>query len=232
MYKHIRQLLFHLFVLSLVASALTAFSLPSVAMADPAPLYVTGRDVNMRTEPSVNGTVIGSWLLGQAVMLQGYEGDFAAVTLPVHNEVLYIARQYLGSHAEAEAKYGPATKYMVTLDNSYRCLNDYFMLWNDDTATFIPSEITSSEKRQHEATVYARYEGLPLFTEAVSESNLDTTAKKDFLQLADYLDQLYYALLQMQEHKKDGQWEPYYRQYEKTLEEFIPLYNRLGDLYR
>lgn len=225
------QAFYKILFLLLFALIFTPLFQSAAAFADSPTLYVTGRNVNMRQEPSLNGPVIGSWLLGQPVILRNYEGDFAAVSLPGKKEVVYIARQYVGNQSEAEAKYGPATQYMVHIDTYYRIALNCFQMWNEDTDTFELNDILTGSSLL-DFVNHARHESLPMFVGMINDSNLNEATKQDLKKLTDRLDPIYFALFEMCNHSEDGRWEPYFKDYQKALENFIPLYRTLGDKYR
>ena len=85
--------------------------------------YITGRDVNMRSGPSIDSESQGFFRFGEPVRIKEDLGDWYKVECRDNVVPHYVYKKYVGSWSDVKAKFIPGSDCMMQIDKLYDCLN-------------------------------------------------------------------------------------------------------------
>ena len=85
--------------------------------------YITGRDVNMRSGPSIDSESQGFFRFGEPVRIKEDLGDWYKVECRYNVVPHYVFKKYVGSWSDVKAKFVPGSDCMMQIDKLYDCLN-------------------------------------------------------------------------------------------------------------
>ncbi len=209
----------------LIGSFLAGGSFPAEALSPGEPAitgqtyYITGRDVWIRDEPNTDVPAVATYRFGEPVVLLGTEGTWAHVRL-VNGWDRYVHMDYVGTKEVVQAKLKPTTECMLTLDRIY---DDAERLMESMYPNGPGDKAPKPEVRKAScASFLKRIEDLD---SQVGHTAMPETARRDIRGLAAKVRNLV-NFLQTWENGGEDKYTPYF------LDEFVPEYDRVGDLYR
>ena len=85
--------------------------------------YITGRDVNMRSGPSIDSESQGFFRFGEPVRIKEDLGDWYKVEFRGSVIPVYVYKSFVGSWSDVKAKYIPGSDCMMQIDKLLDCLN-------------------------------------------------------------------------------------------------------------
>ena len=85
--------------------------------------YITGRDVNMRSGPSIDSESQGFFRFGEPVRIKEDLGDWYKVECRGSVIPVYVYKNFVGSWSDVKAKYIPGSDCMMQIDKLFDCLN-------------------------------------------------------------------------------------------------------------
>ena len=211
-------LLFAILVLNgLTAEAFPAGENPVIGQT----YYITGRNVWIRDEPNTNIEAIASYRFGEPVTLLGVEGSgkWAHVRL-CNGWDRYVHMDYVGPMSVVKAKQKDTSLLLITLDRVY-----------DDTERLMESMYPNgpNEKApsaaQRTASCKALMQRLNDASINLENSVASANAKNDIRDFIGKMGALINALAEW-DNGGEERYTPYF------LDTFMPVYDRVGDLYR
>ena len=85
--------------------------------------YITGRDVHMRSGPSITAESQGFFRFGEPVKIKEDLGDWYKVECRYNVVPHYVYKKYVGSWSDVKDKFIPGSDCMMMIDKLYDCLN-------------------------------------------------------------------------------------------------------------
>ena len=183
--------------------------------------YITGRNVWIRDEPNTNIEAIASYRFGEPVTLLGVEGNgqWAHVRL-CNGWDRYVHMDYVGPMSLVKAKQKNTSGFMIALDRIY-----------DDVERLMGSMYPNNPGRkapaqaQRTASCKALMQRLTDVNINLANSSAAVNAKNEIRSLIQRVGNLV-RYLENWDKGGEEKYTPYF------LEEFMPEYDRIGDLYR
>ena len=183
--------------------------------------YITGRNVWIRDEPNTNIEAIASYRFGEPVTLLGVEGSgkWAHVRL-CNGWDRYVHMDYIGPMSVVKAKQKDTSLLLITLDRVY-----------DDVERLMESMYPNgpNEKApsaaQRTASCKALMQRLNDASINLENSAASANAKNDIRDFIGKMEALINALAEW-DNGGEEKYTPYF------LDTFMPVYDRVGDLYR
>ena len=183
--------------------------------------YITGRNVWIRDEPNTNIEAIASYRFGEPVTLLGVEGNgqWAHVRL-CNGWDRYVHMDYVGPMSLVKAKQKNTSGFMIALDRIY-----------DDVERLMGSMYpnnpggTAPAQAQRTASCKALVQRLNDVNINLANSSATVNAKNEICSLIQRVGNLV-RYLENWDKGGEEKYTPYF------LEEFMPEYDRIGDLYR
>ena len=183
--------------------------------------YITGRNVWIRDEPNTNIEAIASYRFGEPVTLLGVEGNgqWAHVRL-CNGWDRYVHMDYVGPMSLVKAKQKSTSGFMIALDRIY-----------DDVERLMESMYPNNPGRkapgqaQRTASCKALMQRLNDVNINLANSSATVNAKNEIRSLIQRVGNLV-RYLENWDKGGEEKYTPYF------LEEFMPEYDRIGDLYR
>jgi len=183
--------------------------------------YITGRNVWIRDEPNTNIEAIASYRFGEPVTLLGVEGNgqWAHVRL-CNGWDRYVHMDYLGPMSAVKAKQKDTSEFMVTLDRVYddveRLMESMYPKGPNDKAPAQAERIASCKaltQRLNDVSIN------------LNNSTISANAKNDIYSLIQRVSNLV-KYLETWDKGGEEKYTPYF------LDNFMPEYDRIGELYR
>lgn len=183
--------------------------------------YITGRNVWIRDEPNTNIEAIASYRFGEPVTLLGVEGNgqWAHVRL-CNGWDRYVHMDYLGTMSAVKAKQKDTSAVMVALDRIY-----------DDVERLVesmyPNNPNDKKRTQEERTASCKalMQRLNDVSINLTNSAVSANAKNDIFKLIQRVSNLV-KYLDTWDKGGEERYTPYF------LDNFMPEYDRIGNLYR
>lgn len=183
--------------------------------------YITGRNVWIRDEPNTNIEAIASYRFGEPVTLLGVEGNglWAHVRL-CNGWDRYVHMDYLGPMSAVKAKQKNTSEFMIALDRIY-----------DDVERLMESmspngpNAKAPAQTQRTASCKALAQRLNDVNINLANASVPANAKNDIYSLIQRVSNLV-KYLEIWDKGGEEKYTPYF------LDEFMPAYDRIGDLYR
>ena len=183
--------------------------------------YITGRNVWIRDEPNTNIEAIASYRFGEPVALLGVEGNgqWAHVRL-CNGWDQYVHMDYVGPMSLVKAKQKNTSGFMIALDRIY-----------DDVERLMGSMYPNNPggkapaQAQRTASCKALVQRLNDVNINLANSSAAVNAKNEIRSLIQRMGNLV-RYLENWDKGGEEKYTPYF------LEEFMPEYDRIGDLYR
>ena len=183
--------------------------------------YITGRNVWIRDEPNTNVEAIAAYRFGEPVTLLGVEGNgkWGHVRL-CNGWDRYVHMDYVGPMSAVKAKQKNTSEFMIAADRIYddveRLMESMYPNGPNDKAPS-PSQRTASCK--------ALTQRLNDVNINLANSSVAANAKNEIRNLIQRIGNLV-KYLETWDKGGDAKYTPYF------LDEFMPEYDRIGDLYR
>lgn len=183
--------------------------------------YITGRNVWIRDEPNTNIKAIASYRFGEPVTLLGVEGNgqWAHVRL-CNGWDRYVHMDYLGPMSAVNAKQKTTSEFMIVLDRIYddveRLMESMYPNGPNDKAP------TQAERTASCKALTQRLNDLSI---NLANSSVSANAKNDIYSLIQRVGNLV-KYLETWDKGGDEKYTPYF------LDNFVPEYDRIGELYR
>jgi uncharacterized protein YgiM (DUF1202 family) len=183
--------------------------------------YITGRNVWIRDEPNTNIEAIASYRFGEPVTLLGVEGNgkWAHVRL-CNGWDRYVHMDYLGPMTAVKAKQKNTSQFMIALDRIYddveRLVESLYPNGPNDKAPAPAQRIASCKaltQRLNDVSIN------------LTNSDVPANAKNEIYGLIQRVDNLV-RYLETWDKGGEEKYTPYF------LDNFMPEYDRIGDLYR
>ena len=211
-------LLFTILVLNgLTAEAFPAGESPVIGQK----YFITGRNVWIRDEPNTNIEAIASYRFGEPVILLGVEGNgkWAHVRL-CNGWDRYVHMDYVGPMSVVKAKQKDTSLLLITLDRVYDDIEQLMESMYPNG----PNEKAPSAA-QRTASCKALMQRLNDASINLENSAASANAKND---IRDFIGKMGALINALAEWDNGGQerYTPYF------LDTFMPVYDRVGDLYR
>ena len=206
-----------LFINGLIAEAFPKGESPVVGQT----YYITGRDVLIRDEPNTNIEAIASYRFGEPVTLLGVEGNgqWAHVRL-CNGWDRYVYMDYLGPMSAVNAQQNDTSVFMIILDRIYddveRLMESMYPNGPNDKAP------TQAERTASCKALTQRLNDLSI---NLANSSVSANAKNDIYSLIQRVGNLV-KYLETWDKGGDEKYTPYF------LDNFVPEYDRIGELYR
>jgi uncharacterized protein YgiM (DUF1202 family) len=183
--------------------------------------YITGRNVWIRDEPNTNIEAIASYRFGEPVTLLGVEGNgkWAHVRL-CNGWDRYVHMDFLGPMAAVKAKQKNTSQLMIALDRIY-----------DDVERLMESmspngpNAKAPAQTQRTASCKALAQRLNDVNINLANASVPANAKNDIYSLIQRVSNLV-KYLEIWDKGGEEKYTPYF------LDDFMPAYDRIGDLYR
>ena len=183
--------------------------------------YITGRNVWIRDEPNTNIEAIASYRFGEPVALLGVEGNgqWAHVRL-CNGWDRYVHMDYVGPMSLVKAKQKNTSGFMIALDRIY-----------DDVERLMGSMYPNNPggkapaQAQRTASCKALVQRLNDVNINLANAAVPANAKNEIRSLIQRVGNLV-RYLENWDKGGEEKYTPYF------LEEFMPEYDRIGDLYR
>ena len=183
--------------------------------------YITGRNVWIRDEPNTNIEAIASYRFGEPVTLLGVEGNgkWAHVRL-CNGWDRYVHMDYVGPMSAVKVKQKNTSGFMIALDRIYddveRLMESMYPNGPNDKA---PSPA------QRKASCKALMQRLNDVNINLANAAVPANAKNEIRSLIQRVGNLV-KYLETWEKGGEEKYTPYF------LDEFMPEYDRIGDLFR
>ena len=183
--------------------------------------YITGRNVWIRDEPNTNIEAIASYRFGEPVTLLGVEGNgkWAHVRL-CNGWDRYVHMDYVGPMSAVKVKQKNTSGFMIALDRIYddveRLMESMYPNGPNDKA---PSPA------QRKASCKALMQRLNDVNINLANAAVPANAKNEIRSLIQRMGNLV-KYLETWEKGGEEKYTPYF------LDEFMPEYDRIGDLFR
>ena len=216
--KTLLVLLLAIFVLNgLTAEAFPAGESPVIGQK----YFITGRNVWIRDEPNTNIEAIASYRFGEPVILLGVEGNgkWAHVRL-CNGWDRYVHMDYVGPMSVVKAKQKDTSLLLITLDRVY----DDIERLMESMYPNGPNEKAPSAA-QRTASCKALMQRLNDASINLENSAASANAKNDIRDFIGKMGALINALAEW-DNGGEEKYTPYF------LDTFMPVYDRVGDLYR
>lgn len=183
--------------------------------------YITGRNVWIRDEPNTNIEAIASYRFGEPVTLLGVggNGQWAHVRL-CNGWDRYVHMDYVGPMSAVKAKQKSTSEFMITLDRIYDDVERLMesMSPNDPNAK-------APAQAQRIASCKALTQRLNDVSINLANAGVPANAKNEIYSLIQRVGNLV-KYLEIWDKGGEEKYTPYF------LDEFMPEYDRIGDLYR
>ena len=209
-----------LLVVSVFADALSAEALNRGEQVNIGQTYyITGRNVWIRDEPNTNIEPVAAYRFGEPVTMLGVEGDWAHVRL-CNGWDRYVHINYVGTQDVVKGKLKAATECILELDRIYddveRLMESMYPNGPNDKAPKPAARKTSCAKLTDRLNAMNRQ---------LDQTAMPEAARNEIRSLVNKVGQLIHFL---NEWENGGQekYTPYF------LDEFMPEYDRIGDVYR
>ena len=183
--------------------------------------YITGRNVWIRDEPNTNIEAIASYRFGEPVSLLGVEGNgqWAHVRL-CNGWDRYVHMDYVGPMSAVKAKEKSTSEFMILLDRIYDDVERLMeSMYPNDPNDKAPSPA------QRVAACKALTQRLNDVNINLANASVSSTAKNEIRSLIQRVSNLV-KYLETWEKGGEEKYTPYF------LDNFMPEYDRIGDLYR
>ena len=183
--------------------------------------YITGRNVWIRDEPNTNIEAIASYRFGEPVTLLGVEGKgkWAHVRL-CNGWDRYVHMDYLGPMSAVKAKQKNTSEFMITTDRIYDDVERLMeSMYPNDPDKKAPTQA------QRTASCKALTQRLNDVSINLNNSAVSVSAKNDIYSLIQLVSNLV-KYLETWDKGGEEKYTPYF------LDNFMPEYDRIGDLYR
>ena len=216
--KTLLVLLLAIFVLNgLTAEAFPAGESPVIGQK----YFITGRNVWIRDEPNTNIEAIASYRFGEPVILLGVEGNgkWAHVRL-CNGWDRYVHMDYVGPMSVVKAKQKDTSLLLITLDRVY----DDIERLMESMYPNGPNEKAPSAA-QRTASCKALMQRLNDASINLENSAASANAKNDIRDFIGKMEALINALAEW-DNGGEERYTPYF------LDTFMPVYDRIGDMYR
>ena len=183
--------------------------------------YITGRNVWIRDEPNTNIEAIASYRFGEPVTLLGVEGNgkWAHVRL-CNGWDRYVHMDYVGPMSAVKVKQKNTSGFMIALDRIYddveRLMESMYPNGPNDKA---PSPA------QRKASCKALMQRLNDVNINLANAAVPANAKNEIRSLIQRMGNLV-KYLETWEKGGEEKYTPYF------LDEFMPEYDRIGELFR
>ena len=217
-----RVVLWFLLTVTVFLNGLTAEAFPQGEKAVIGQTYyITGRNVWIRDEPNTNIEAIASYRFGEPVTLLGVEsnGKWAHVRL-CNGWDRYVHMDYLGPMSAVKAKQKNTSEFMIALDRIYddveRLMESLSPNGPNDKAPAQTQRLTSCKalaQRLNDVSIN------------LANATVPASAKNDIYNLIQRVGNLV-KYLEIWDKGGEEKYTPYF------LDEFMPEYDRIGDLYR
>ena len=183
--------------------------------------YITGRNVWIRDEPNTDIEAIASYRFGEPVTLLAVKGNgqWAHVRL-CNGWDRYVHMDYLGPMSAVKAKQKSTSEFMIALDRIY---DDVERLMESMSPDGPNAKAPDQAQRASSCTALTQRlndVGVNLANAAVS-----ATAKNDIYSLIQRVGNLV-KYLETWDKGGEEKYTPYF------LDNFMPEYDRIGELYR
>ena len=183
--------------------------------------YITGRNVWIRDEPNTNIEAIASYRFGEPVTLLGVEGSgkWAHVRL-CNGWDRYVHMDYVGPMSAVKAKQKNTSEFMIAIDRIYDDVERLVeSLYPNGPNDKIPSPA------QRSASCKALTQRLNDVNINLYCSSVPANAKNEIRNLIKRVGNLV-NYLETWDKGGEEKYTPYF------LDNFMPEYDRIGDLYR
>ena len=183
--------------------------------------YITGRNVWIRDEPNTNIEAIASYRFGEPVTLLGVEGNgkWAHVRL-CNGWDRYVHMDFVGPMSAVKAKQKNTSEFMITLDRIYDDVERLMeSMYPNDPGKKAPTQA------QRTASCKALTQRLNDVSINLVNAAVSANAKNDIYSLIQRMGNLV-KYLETWDKGGEEKYTPYF------LDNFMPEYDRIGDLYR
>ena len=183
--------------------------------------YITGRNVWIRDEPNTNIEAIASYRFGEPVILLGVEGNgkWAHVRL-CNGWDRYVHMDFVGPMSAVKAKQKNTSEFMITLDRIYDDVERLMeSMYPNDPGKKAPTQA------QRTASCKALTQRLNDVSINLVNAAVSANAKNDIYSLIQRMGNLV-KYLETWDKGGEEKYTPYF------LDNFMPEYDRIGDLYR
>ena len=183
--------------------------------------YITGRNVWIRDEPNTNIEAIASYRFGEPVTLLGVEGNgkWAHVRL-CNGWDRYVHMDFVGPMSAVKAKQKNTSEFMITLDRIYDDVERLMeSMYPNDPGKKAPTQA------QRTASCKALTQRLNDVSINLVNAAVSANAKNDIYSLIQRMGNLV-RYLETWDKGGEEKYTPYF------LDNFMPEYDRIGDLYR
>ena len=181
--------------------------------------YITGRNVWIRDEPNTNIEPVAAYRFGEPVKLLEVKGDWAHVKL-VNGWDRYVHIDYVGTQEIVQGKLKATSECMLELDRIYDDVERLMeSMYPNDPNAKAPAP---SDRKTACTKLKDRLNTMGKLLEGTA---MPEPARNEIRTLAKKVESLI-GFLNEWDHGGDAQYTPYF------LDEFMPEYDRIGDLYR
>ncbi|HAT98109.1 MAG: SH3 domain-containing protein [Acidaminococcaceae bacterium] len=215
-----KLLLLLLFVVTVLVNAVPAEALikgEQVFIGDT--YYITGRNVWIRDEPNTNIEPVAAYRFGEPVKLLEVKGDWAHVKL-VNGWDRYVHIDYVGSQEIVQSKLKATSECMLELDRIYDDVERLMeSMYPNDPNEKAPAP---ADRKNACAKLTDRLNAMRKLLEGTS---MPDAARNEIRSLTAKVETLIGFLNEWDTGGLE-KYTPYF------LDEFMPEYDRIGDLYR
>ena len=181
--------------------------------------YITGRNVWIRDEPNTNIAPVAAYRFGEPVKLLEVKGDWARVKM-VNGWERYAHIDYVGAQDVLLSKMKASTECMMELDRIYedveRLMESMYPNGPDAKAP------APAERKNSCAKLTDRLNAMRKLLEATA---MPGAVRNEIRSLTNKLETLI-GFLNEWDNGGEAKYTPYF------LENFMPEYDRIGELYR
>ena len=181
--------------------------------------YITGRNVWIRDEPNTNIEPVAAYRFGEPVTLLGVEGDWAHVRL-CNGWDRYVHINYVGTQEVVQGKLKAATECMMELDRIYddveRLMESMYPNGPNDKAP---------KPAARKAACAKLADRLSAMNRQLDGTAMPEAARNEVRSLVQKVERLI-GFLNEWDNGGQEKYTPYF------LDEFMPEYDRIGDIYR